>query len=558
MNFDNDLMLFFRTIYEDSENMDECSAKVKSAVAAVADKLDIVRAELAVKMPATKLCEDGADMLMVLYDREKDVENEPFEASFPLFEGGFITVTFYSGNSNGFDNEQRNIVEIIANTVFIQFNRVIMQELVTHVIKTDIETGAATLDALINHAGMLIAQNRIEDFSIIFFNIHNFKYVNKVLNYEQGDVVLRNYTKTIYRNLSDGEMITRLGGDNFVMLVKKESLREYIDMLSFMNIRYDDGKVSKDFIFSATIGYSSTVGIRYPREVMARASIAYAAARRVGAGHVMEYSENIKQELMKIQGVLSNFMAGLMAGEFEVYYQPKVRIETKEIFGAEALVRWHRKGRLSAPVEFVPLLTNDGSIIKLDYYVLEEVCKWLRKRIDMGFEPLRISVNFSRKHLEEKNMIGNIVALIDKYELDHQLIEIELTESEDYQNFELITEIVNGLRANGIVTSMDDFGTGFSSLNMIKNVDLQVIKIRKFPVGCVQDNCKQHKECMNKHGRNNLNYRKYADIKDYFFYQIIIFQQRVRSSNQRILEKEPRHDSGYQIQNKRNSQISCA
>ena len=261
MNFDNDLMLFFRTIYEDSADMDECSAKVKSAVAAVADKLDIVRAELAVKMPATKLCEDGADMLMVLYDREKDVENEPFEASFPLFEGGFIIVTFYSGNSNGFDNEQRNIVEIIANTVFIQFNRVVMQELVTHVIKTDIETGAATLDALINYAGMLIAQNRIEDFSIIFFNIHNFKYVNKVLNYEQGDVVLRNYTKTIYRNLSDGEMIARLGGDNFVMLVKNESLREYIDMLSFMNIRYDDGKVSKDFIFSATIGYSSTVGI---------------------------------------------------------------------------------------------------------------------------------------------------------------------------------------------------------------------------------------------------------------------------------------------------------
>ena len=74
MNFDNDLMLFFRTIYEDSADMDECSAKVKSAVAAVADKLDIVRAELAVKMPATKLCEDGADMLMVLYDREKDVK----------------------------------------------------------------------------------------------------------------------------------------------------------------------------------------------------------------------------------------------------------------------------------------------------------------------------------------------------------------------------------------------------------------------------------------------------------------------------------------------------
>lgn len=108
-------------------------------------------------------------MLMVLYDREKDVENEPFEASFPLFEGGFITVTFYSGNSNGFDNEQRNIVEIIANTVFIQFNRVVMQELVTHVIKTDIETGAATLDALINYAGMLIAAKQDRGFQYNLF-----------------------------------------------------------------------------------------------------------------------------------------------------------------------------------------------------------------------------------------------------------------------------------------------------------------------------------------------------------------------------------------------------
>ncbi len=479
MTLDHDMIGFFQIMYQNSENMDECSAKVKSAVALVADRLGIAKAELAVKVPVTRLCESGADTLIVLYDDEKSSEGKPFEARFSIFDNGFITVTLYPENTEGFADEQKNIAEIIANAVFIQYNRVVMQELVDHVIRTDIETGAATLDALMNYSGMLIAQNRIEDYSIIFFNIHNFKYVNKVLNYEQGDVVLRDYTKTIRRSLAEDEIIARLGGDNFVMLVKKESLREYIDMLSFMNIKYDDGRVSKNFIFSATAGFSSTDGIKFPRDVMARASIAYAAARRMGAGHVVEYSDDIRQELMRIQSVLSNFMAGLMAGEFEVYYQPKVRIETKEIFGAEALVRWHREGRLVPPVEFVPLLERDGSIIRLDYYVLEEVCKWLRQRIDTGFEPLRISVNFSRKHLEEEDMIGNIVAIIDKYELDHEYIEIELTESEDYQNFELITEVVNGLRANGIVTSMDDFGTGFSSLNMIKNVDLQVIKIDK-------------------------------------------------------------------------------
>lgn len=479
MTLDRDLIEFFRTLYQNSENIEECGAKVSRAVALVADKLGIARAELAVAVPETRLCEKGADSLTVLYDSEKKPAGKPFEIRFTIIENGFITVSVYPESAQGFTAEQKEIVEIVSNAVFIQYNRVVMQELVTHVIRTDIETGAATLDALMNYSGMLIHQGRIDDYGVIFFNIHNFKYVNKVLDYEQGDVVLRDYTRAIRRSLSDDELIARLGGDNFVMLVKKESLREYIDMLSFMNIKYDNGKVSKNFIFSATIGYSSTVGIRYPREVMARASIAYAAARRQGAGHVVEYSDGIRQQLMKIQSVLSNFITGLMENEFEVYYQPKVRIEDRTIFGAEALVRWHRGGRLVPPVEFVPLLERDGSVIKLDYYVLEEVCKWLRNRIDTGFEPLRISVNFSRKHLEEDDMIKNIVTIIDKYELDHQYIEIELTESEDYQNFELITEIVNGLRANGIVTSMDDFGTGFSSLNMIKNVDLHMIKIDK-------------------------------------------------------------------------------
>ena len=109
--------------------------------------------------------------------------------------------------------------------------------------------------------------------------------------------------------------------------------------------------------------------------------------------------------------------------------------------------------------------------------MLEKTCQFLRRRIDSGKEPLCISVNFSRRHMEEENLVQKIVTVIDRYGLDHSYLEIELTESEDYQDYEKMMQLVEGLKQQGIGTSMDDFGTGFSSLNLIKKVDMSVIKI---------------------------------------------------------------------------------
>ena len=320
----------------------------------------------------------------------------------------------------------------------------------------------------------------LSDYAVIRANIKGCNTLNTIFGYQATTEIIAKYAKMLNKMMYNDEICSRSGSDNFCLMVKKSHLKNHLKSFAKIPINFFYGKEQTVYEIAMRAGIVVLDGSTDDIDaILARAeSCIDVAKRRTDTDYVYYDLDTItrEQELTLLE---SDMPQALADGEFIVYYQPKVRIETKEIFGAEALVRWHRKGRLSAPVEFIPLLTNDGSIIKLDYYVLEEVCKWLRKRIDMGFEPLRISVNFSRKHLEEKNMIGNIVALIDKYELDHQLIEIELTESEDYQNFELITEIVNGLRANGIVTSMDDFGTGFSSLNMIKNVDLQVIKIDK-------------------------------------------------------------------------------
>ena len=354
-----------------------------------------------------------------------------------------------------------------------------MRGILQHIIETDMATGVANQDALIQTADRLLAENRLQEYRVLFFNIHNFKYVNKVFTYAEGDVVLRNYANQIRGMLKEDEIVARLGIDNFVVLVRNENQESLTEQICNLRLTYVTPFKTKEFIFGATMGISTLENIKIAREVMARASIAYQAARQRGAGSVVFFSPEVQQDLMKTQEIISNFLPALEAGEFIVYYQPKVMISERKICGAEALVRWVRDGQVIPPAQFLPQLEREGSICKLDYYVLEMTCRFIRDWLGRGKEAPCISVNFSRKHLDEDDMVERIVEIIERYGIDHSYIEIELTESEDFQNYEIMSRIVNGLKQYGIGTSIDDFGTGFSSLNMIKKVDLNVIKIDK-------------------------------------------------------------------------------
>lgn len=162
------------------------------------------------------------------------------------------------------------------------------------------------------------------------------------------------------------------------MLVKMERLPEMLEKLQNVRLFHETPRKSKNFVFGATIGYSELNGITRPQDVMARASIAYQAARLKGTGVAVKFSDDIQKIMMQNQSIIANFMAALEEREFQVYYQPKVNIKNQTICGAEALVRWQRDGKLISPMQFIPQLEREGSIIKLDYYMLEEVCRFLR------------------------------------------------------------------------------------------------------------------------------------------------------------------------------------
>lgn len=476
---DDKIKAFFEILYRETADLDQCLANVGEAVAKVAEKLRICRVEDVITAPPSKLRPEGIHVENMTYDCGQASDAEALVLHYAITEGGTVEQTIWPRGGEPFTQTERELLHFLFQEVYYRYSRNLMQGMLLKVMNTDIDTGAASMGAFMQYGGMLLRSGRLADYYAFFYNIHNFKYVNKIFTYSEGDVVLRKYTRTVMDLIGADGLLARLGGDNYVALIRKERMEEMKETLQNIKIHHSDGMKEREFLFGATMGYSNMVGVDNPRDIMARTSIAYQAARKIGGGNCVEFTPEIQRDLMEKQAVISNFITALERGEFIVYYQPKVNIYDKTICGAEALVRWKRHGELVPPVSFIPILEQEGSICRLDYYVLEQVCYYQAERAKAGKPLVCISVNFSRRHLEEPDLVERIIHTIDRYGVDHRYIEIELTESEDYQNFELMTKIVGGLRAQNIGTSMDDFGTGFSSLNMIKRVDLNVIKIDK-------------------------------------------------------------------------------
>ena len=478
IQMDSQMKEFFECIGGDADTQQQRIQCIRNGLAVIADRLRLGKAEITVDIPKNRFMPLGERSSAVLYEREVTELGTPVDIEMKIRTGGTVFIKDYPYGP-GYSEEEIQTHRFIFREIFIQYNRTLAQCMLEKIMKTDINTGVASQDSLMYYAVNLIKNGRIGDYTGIFFNIHNFKYVNKVFDYSQGDVILRNYAQMVKSYLDSDEEIARLGGDNFVVICRNENASDFISKIKDVHMSHEFRSVKREIQLGVTAGIACLEGVDKPREVMARTSIAYQAARKTGAGSIVVYTKEIKKHLMDDQEILAAFPQALAAGEFVVYYQPKVRIVDKSIYGAEALVRWVRDGQVVTPARFIPQLEREGSVCRLDYYMLEQVCGFLKSRLDKGQKIVPVSVNFSRRHLEEIDLVERITGTIDRFGIDRSYIEIELTESEDYQNYEIMSSVIGRLKERGISTSIDDFGTGFSSLNMIKKVDLDTIKIDK-------------------------------------------------------------------------------
>ncbi len=191
------------------------------------------------------------------------------------------------------------------------------------------------------------------------------------------------------------------------------------------------------------------------------------------------WDEDMLQRQEETRQIEKQFLRAITNEEFLVYYQPKVGLKDYSIVGAEALCRWNNGGTIVPPIRFIPILEQSHAICDLDFYMLEHVCMDIRRWLKEGKEVVKTSVNFSRRHMGSNNLVEHILQVIDKYEVPHEYIEIELTETTTDVEFRDLRSVVSGLQVHGVSTAVDDFGVGYSSINLIRELPWDVLKIDK-------------------------------------------------------------------------------
>lgn len=352
----------------------------------------------------------------------------------------------------------------------------------------DSVTGLMTYEKFLAMVGEYIENAPHGNYAMVYMDFSNFKYVNETYGYETGDKILR---ELVNEAAGYGEYFvygSRVFSDNIVMLARigNRSEEEIVAAFERASKVFAD-RMQKEYIDSKLIldiGVCTfeICGRPVPmKSIISNANMARKKAKLPDSPRCIVYDETMGAEV-KAEVAYANDMENAFKNhEFVVYMQPKVNLQTNEIEGAEALIRWKKQdGTLIFPNDFIPVFEKNKSITLLDYYVYDEVCKYLRKRMDAGKRIVRISVNVSRVHLFSINEIVSYVrSLIVKYEIPPQYLEFELTETVFTDKVDDTILLMNKLRELGVKVSMDDFGSGYSSLNVLTKLPLDVLKLDK-------------------------------------------------------------------------------
>lgn len=382
------------------------------------------------------------------------------------------------GDAAWTEMEQEKI-DLLLYMLYVFNGRTRVMQMLSYLTFHDREFGTYNIVYFLKTVGIYIQSRCIGDFTVCYFNFRRLSLINQLIGRECGTVAMQEFIRGLEGLLAYDEFVSRIGGDNFLVLFHTEKLQQIKDYLTEQSVIYNN-QTGERVTLSVTAGfYAIPKDTTQPTEIMDYVSIALNIAKNVRHVQFLFYDEKLMQQMENKKVVEAMFSDAIAGEEFVVYYQPKVRLREYVLAGAEALCRWKHDGEMIPPDRFIPILEQSKAICILDFYMLEHVCRDIRQWMDEGREVVKISVNLSRRHMGDPQLLRNILAIIDKYEVPHQYIEIELTETTTDVAFHDLKSIVFGLQKQGISTSVDDFGVGYSSLNLIKELPWNVIKIDK-------------------------------------------------------------------------------
>lgn len=337
-------------------------------------------------------------------------------------------------------------------------------------------TGAYSKEFFYRYAEELLLTHPDTRYYLAFLDIDDFKMINAHYGTKMGDAFLRHLGKALRTTLPGVELCGRIGGDSFVLLQTQPPPATQAAAAGMVERLLQDAPVVG---VQLKIGYYEIDdrSLSVP-DMCDRAKMAVSVAKHRYGIHFALYDNTLQQRAMREHQLASCMESALDQHQFHVYLQPKHDVQTSAVSGAEALARWiHPTLGFISPGEFIPLFERNGFISRLDAYMWEAVCVILRRWIDDGLPTVPISVNASRMDFAAPNLVERIETLVDSYNIPHDLIHFEVTESAYTDQPQQIISAVSALRSCGFLIEMDDFGAGYSSLNMLSELPIDILKL---------------------------------------------------------------------------------
>ncbi|MEG2140197.1 MAG: EAL domain-containing protein, partial [Bilophila sp.] len=342
--------------------------------------------------------------------------------------------------------------------------------------KYDMLTNILNAQAFYTAAANMVDSSQDKTWRIVRMDIERFKIVNDLYGLKEGDRLLRAVAGIISSKVANHGICGRISGDIFCMCVDfsdeqiLERIWEIEAKLSYYPLPY---KIAPAFGICAVDNANTPISV-----LCDWANIALKTIKGNSLKSYAFYNDTLRSKIFQEKKIENEMYSALNSGQFVMFLQPKVSIASSRIIGAEALARWeHPTEGLIVPDVFVPLFEKNGFIVRLDEYIWEQACIAIRSWRDKGYRMGAVSVNISRMHFHEARFWKKLVALVEKYQIPPRLLELELTETVFLENATQLGEAMQALQDYGFHLSMDDFGSGYSSLTMLKNLPLNIIKI---------------------------------------------------------------------------------
>lgn len=402
----------------------------------------------------------------------------------------FFSVDKVAGNSHAASQRSVTIVSLLCIVVVVTMLIVCLVQInnrkhLFRIAYIDSITGGGNANWFKEQFKNKVSSAASYTYDLILINPKKFTLFNDVFGHEAGNLLLRDIYRYIQNMLLQDEIVARIGNDHFCFLIHHATAESIITKLDYFAEKFNHFNDSTTHRYIVTFA-AGIIAIENPHmeflQAYDRALLASSIPGKTNTKHVQIgfFDDRDRTRLLNEREMETRMADALADGEFVVYFQPKYSLAENRIAGAEALVRWiDPTYGIRSPGEFIPLFEKNGFLLNIDTYIFEQVCRYMHKWLVAGKDPFVISVNLSRTYMDNPVFLGVYSNIVSHYDIPPKFIEFEITETVVYEDTERLINIIQEIHNLGFSCSIDDFGSGYSSLNMLKNIPADVIKLDK-------------------------------------------------------------------------------